>query len=152
MFHDARLMSGCLAAALAAALPASALTAGTPRNGNAAPASEGEQRLATLLQGRAAGEAVRCIRDFRNLPLRTISRTAYVYGAGDTVWVQRTQDPRQIGFADMLVIDSTREAASLCNADKARRIDRDTGLSGGIVRFEDFVPYTRVKPAASGEG
>jgi hypothetical protein len=154
MVSDIRLLTGCLITAFAAvALPASARTETAPNGGDAAAASKGEQRLAALLQGRVAGEPVRCVRDVRNLPLRTVSRTAYLYGAGDTVWVQRTHDPRQIGFPDLLVIDSLRDpAAGVCRDDKARRIDRDTGLSGGIVRFGDFVPYTRVRPEAAGEG
>lgn len=152
MSLDMRLLTGSLAAAFATvALPTSARTDTPPSGYDAAATSTGEQRLATLLQGRVAGAPVPCIRDLRNLPMRTVSRTAYVYGVGDTIWVQRTHDPRQIGFYDLLVIDNIRDtAAGVCREDQARRIDRDTGVPGGIVRYGDFVPYTRVKPEAEG--
>ena len=158
-----RTMIGCLAAALATAaslsLPAQAATArgdleadaaaAAPEEEAAAP-TKGEQRLAKLLEGRVAGEPVRCIRGFRNLPMQTIDRTAYVYGSGNTIWVQRTRNPEQIDDSDYLQVNR-RDSSQICRDDQTVQVEAYSGIFSGAVFFEDFVPYTRVKPAA-GEG
>lgn len=138
-----------LAAALmlAGAMPAIAQSDGQPdveSNAEAATMTKGEKRLAKLLEGRVAGEPVRCIRTFPNLPMQTIEKTAYVYGRGDTIYVQRTQNPEDIDESDALV---TRrfDATQLCRLDQMTTIDRVLGFFTGAVFFEDFVPYTRVK-------
>ena len=146
-----RVLIGCLAAALTAAAFPAAAQSDVEAEAAAAPPSKGEQRLAKLLAGRVAGEPVRCIRAFRNVPMQTIEGTAYVYGSGNTIWVQRTRDPGQIDEDDVLVINR-REATQLCRLDFTTTIDRFTGFFTGAVFLEDFVPYTRVKAAGAGEG
>jgi hypothetical protein len=152
----ARLLTGCLAAALAAAAapPAAAqadVEAGAGAEAAATPLTKGEQRLAKLLQGRVAGEPVRCIPAFRNVPSQTIDGTAYVYGRGETIWVQRTRDPKQIDDRDYLRL-IRRDSTQLCREDQTVQIEPYSGMISGAVFFEDFVPYTRVKPEADGEG
>lgn len=115
------------------------------------PLSKGEQRLAKLLEGRVAGEPVRCIRTLPSQRFETIDRTAYVYGSGDTIYVQRTRDPEAIDDNDALV--SRRfNASALCRLDVMTTVDPVLGFFTGAVFFEDFVPYTRVKVSAPGEG
>lgn len=147
-----------IAAALAAALavPAIAQDTGqgdveTKAEAEAAPMTKGEKRLAKLLEGRVAGEPVRCIRTFPNMPMETIDKTAYVYGRGNTIYVQRTRNPEDIDGSDALV---TRRfnASELCRLDVMTTIDRNVGFFTGAVFFEDFIPYTRVKEDDSGEG
>jgi hypothetical protein len=144
------------AATLALALPAAAQDQGSPdvetkAEAEAAPMTKGEQRLAKLLEGRVAGEPVRCIRTFPNMPMQTIEKTAYVYGRGKTIYVQRTANPGDIDEGDALV--SQRFSASeLCRLDQMTTVDRVLGFFTGVVFFEDFVPYTRVKDDTSGEG
>ena len=159
-----RMMTGCLAAALATAaslaLPAQVaiargdleadVTAAAPDEEAPAP-TKGEQRLAKLLEGRVAGEPVRCIPAFRNVPTQTIDGTAYVYGRGETIWVQRTRDPKQIDDRDYLRL-IRRDSTQLCRDDQTVQIEPYSGMISGAVFFEDFVPYTRVKPEAAGEG
>jgi hypothetical protein len=157
-----RVVIGCVAAALATAaslsLPAQAATArgdleaeaaATPDEAAAAPVSKGERRLAKLLEGRVAGEPVRCIRTFPRSRMQTIDKTAYVYGSGTTIYVQRTNAPDSIDDSDALVINRF-DPTSLCRVDLATTIDPVTGIFTGAVFFEDFVPYTRVKPAETG--
>jgi len=148
--HRARMMIGCLAAALTAAtaLPAAAQS-DVEAETAAAPLSKGEQRLAKLLEGRVAGEPVRCIRAFRNVPMQTIDGTAYVYGSGSTIWVQRTRDPKRIDDRDYLRI-IRRDSTQLCREDQTVSVEPYTGMLSGAVFFEDFVPYTRAKPEAEG--
>jgi hypothetical protein len=145
-----------VAALLAVALPAAAQEQGAPdvqteTEAASAPMTKGEKRLAKLLEGRVAGEPVRCIRSLPTQRMQTIDGTAYVYGSGETVYVQRTRDPSAIDDDDALV--TTRfNASELCRFDMTTTVDRQLGFFTGAVFFEDFVPYTRVKAEASGEG
>lgn len=147
-----RVMIGCLAAALTAAtaLPAAAQS-DVEAETAATQLSKGEARLAKLLAGRVAGEPVRCIRAFRNLQMQAIDGTAYVYGSGSTIWVQRTRDPGQIDDRDYLQV-IRRDSTQLCREDQTVQVDPNSGILSGAVFFEDFVPYTRIKPEAEGEG
>ena len=149
------VMAGLAAAvALAFALPAAAQDQGEPdvetkTEAEAAPQTKGEKRLARLLEGRVAGEPVRCIRTFPNMPMQTIEKTAYVYGRGDTIYVQRTRNPGDIDESDALVTQRFN-ASELCKLDQMTTVDRVLGFFTGAVFFEDFVPYTRVKGDKAG--
>lgn len=160
--HHKRAVIGCIAAALAIAgsstlsaqVAASAqgdLEADAPEAQEAPGQTRGEQRLAKLLEGRVAGEPTRCIRALPSQRMNTIDGTAYVYGSGNTIYVQRTRNPDQIDDNDALVVNRTN-GSQLCRFDIATTIDRNNGFFTGAVFFEDFVPYTRVKSAANGEG
>lgn len=149
------VMAGLVAAvALSLALPAAAQDQGEPdvetkTEAEAAPQTKGEKRLAKLLAGRVAGEPVRCIRTFPNLPMQTIEKTAYVYGRGDTIYVQRTRNPADIDESDALVTQRFN-ASELCKLDQMTTVDRVLGFFTGAVFFDDFVPYTRVKDDKAG--
>lgn len=146
--------SAALALSLTAALPAGAQSGDAPdveASSEAAPLSKGEQELAKLLKGRVAGKPVSCIRTLRNDRIQTIEGTAYVYGRGSTIYVQRTADPANIDESDALV--TTRFSASdLCRLDRTITIDPFTGIFTGVVFFDDFVPYTKVKGPQPSEG
>lgn len=151
------VMAGLAAAlALAAFAPALAQNQGepdaeTPAKTETAPQTKGEARLAKLLEGRVAGEPVRCIRNQRNIQMQTIDKTAYVYGRGSTIWVQRTTTPENINGNEALV--SIRFGASeLCKLDQMNTIDRQLGFMTGVVFFEDFIPYTKTKDDGSDGG
>lgn len=147
-----------LAAALALATFAPALAqsqgepdAETKAETDAAPQTKGEKRLAKLLEGRVAGEPVRCIRTTPNMGMQTIDKTAYVYGRGNTIYVQRTSNPADIDDGDTLV--SRRfNASELCRLDLFNTTDRVLGFFTGAVFFEDFIPYTKSKDESSAEG
>jgi len=116
-----------------------------------APMTKGEQRLAKLLQGRVAGEPTRCIRVFPSQRMQTIDGTAYVYGSGTTIFVQRTRNPEQIDDTDALITNRFN-GTQLCSFDVTTTVNRYNGFFTGAVFFEEFVPYTRTKPAAEEEG
>ena len=105
--------------------------------------TKGEKRLAKLLEGREAGEPQRCIRTRPNERMQTIDGTAYVYGSGKTIYVQRTKNPEQIDDNDALV---TRRfnPSQMCRMDITHTIDPFIGMFTGAVFFDDFIPYTRV--------
>lgn len=134
-------LSGVAAFTLLATTPA--MADDTSVDEPSAELSKGEARLAKLLEGRVAGEPQNCISSFHNDRMTTIDETAYVYGRGNTIYVQRTVDPESIDSDDVLV---TRRigGSQLCRLDVTRTIDRYNGFLTGVVRFEKFVPYTRV--------
>ena len=105
--------------------------------------TKGEKKLAKLLEGRVAGEPQRCIRSRLNDRLQVINDTAYVYGRGKTIYVQRTKHPERIDDDDILV--SRRfDASQICKLDIVSTADRSFGFFNGVVFFDDFIPYTRV--------
>lgn len=110
--------------------------------------TKGEKRLAKLLEGRVAGKPQTCIRTLPNQQLQVIDKTAYVYGRGRTIYVQRTQHPDSIDEDDV-VVSRRFTATELCKLDIITTIDRFAGFFTGAVFFEDFVPYTRAEKADS---
>ena len=105
--------------------------------------SKGEARLAKMLEGRVAGEPVNCINSLGHQRITTIDDTAYVHGRGNTIYVQRTTRPQDIDRDNVLVIQRFG-GTQLCRQDVANTVERYTGIFTGAVRFEEFVPYTRV--------
>lgn len=105
--------------------------------------TKGEKELAKLLEGRTAGEPQRCIRNTPSQRMRTIDDTAYVFGSGRTIYVQRTKHPEDIDDSDVLVMQLW--GSQICRLDQITTIDRFSGFFSGVVFFEDFIPYTRVE-------
>ncbi|MCR9180431.1 MAG: hypothetical protein NXH71_09405 [Erythrobacteraceae bacterium] len=124
------------------------IEAGTESGTEAGDMTKGEKQLAKLLEGRVAGEPVRCIRNLPNQRMQTIDNTAYVFGSGYVIYVQRTRSPEDIDSSDTLVTQRF-QAGQLCRLDVITTIDRLLGFFTGAVFFEDFVPYTRVKEEPS---
>lgn len=112
--------------------------------------TKGEKRLARLLEGRVAGEPQDCIRVMPTERMTTIDKTAYVYGRGNTIYVQRTRKPAQIDDRDALVTRRFGGGSQLCRVDVTTTVDPLTGMLTGAVFFEDFVPYTRIKDDSEG--
>jgi len=100
-----------------------------------------EARLATLLEGRVAGEPESCIAVFNIDRLRIYDRTAVTYETGDTIWVARPTDPRSLDTRDIVVV--RRTGSQLCKQDVIRTVDRTSGITTGVVFLDDFVPYRR---------
>jgi hypothetical protein len=146
--------AAALALTLATGLPAAAQDAGEVEaevEADAEPMTKGEKRLAKLLDGRVAGEPVSCIRTLPNQRMETIDGTAYVYGRGNTIYVQRTRHPDQINDNEALVINRFN-ATQLCRMDVITTIDQVNRFFTGAVFFDDFVPYTKVKNDTPAEG
>ena len=152
-FTRTMLAAGCTALAIAAAVPVAAQDQpGIESKVEVAPPkTKGEEHLAKLLEGRVAGQPVSCIRTFPSDRMQVLDGTAYVYGSGSTIFVQRTRDPERIDDTDTLVTNRF-SATQLCRLDMTTTIDRFTGIFTGAVFFDDFVPYTRIKAEAAAEG
>jgi hypothetical protein len=100
-----------------------------------------EAKLAKMLEGRMAGEAVSCIPALKGNRLRVIEGVAMVYELGDIIYVARPTHPEDLGRDDILVID--RFGGQICNTDVVRTIDRQGGYFTGVVFLGKFVPYTK---------
>lgn len=121
------------AAALAGLLAAPAM---------AAAQKDPESRLAEKLEGRVAGEPVNCI-DLNRVRSSTIyDRTAIVFEAGSTIYVNRPENGAQgLRRNDILVTKPTLNR--LCSVDAVQTMD-SSGFWNGAVFLGDFVPYKKV--------
>lgn len=150
-----RFNAATASAAFCGAAALTLLTGAPATAGDASPdeagqeLSKGEARLAKMLEGREAGEPVNCINSLAHQRVTTIDDTAYVYGRGKTIYVQRTTRPQDIDRDDVLVLERF-SGSQLCRQDIANTVERYSGFFTGAVRFEDFVPYTRVEQTSEG--
>ena len=126
-----------------AALALSALALGAATTVVAKEKQTGEQKLAEMLEGRVAGEPKSCISTVRSGSLQVIDKTALVYEAGDTLWVNRTARPDDLRRDDVLVINQT-SGMQLCRLDRITTVDQVSHFFTGIVFLQDFVPYRKV--------
>ncbi|TRD11148.1 hypothetical protein FGU71_04300 [Erythrobacter insulae] len=141
----AMIMTGAAAFAMAASQPAFADDQNEEIE-SSAEMTKGEKELAKLLEGRVAGEPKSCIRTRLNDQFRVIDETAFVYGRGKTIYVQRTAHPERIDSFDV-VISRRFNASQVCKQDIIETADRAIGFPTGNVFLVDFVPYTRVDDA-----
>ncbi len=106
----------------------------------------GEAQLTKILEGRVAGKPVDCIYMPRVRNSRIIDRTAIVYDAGPTIWVNRPANGAdQLDDNDVMVVQLT--GSQLCSVDTISMHDRSGHFWSGFVSLGDFVPYTRAKVA-----
>jgi hypothetical protein len=110
----------------------------------AAPRLQPEQQLARAIEGRVAGEPVNCI-NLRNVrSTKIIDRTAIVYEAGNTVYVNRPRNgARSLDQWDVLVTKT--HSSQLCSIDVVQLYDTGSRMQTGFVFLGDFVPYRRVR-------
>ena len=126
---------------LIAALAVTALAL-TGTVGQAKERKSGEEKLAELLKDRVPGEGTSCISTNRSDRLKVIDETAIVYDAGDTIWVNRTRDPKDLDWNDTLVIKRL-SGSQLCKLDQITTVDQGSGFFSGVVFLEDFIPYRK---------
>jgi len=123
------LLSGVL---LAAALPAQA----------ARPAPEA--RLAKVLEGRIAGKPVDCIQLHQIQSSQIFEKTAILYKAGSTWYLNRPDAGANfLGRDDVLVTDT--HSSQLCSIDIVRLLDSGSHFPSGSLGLGKFVPYTKPK-------
>ena len=104
-----------------------------------------EEKLAKLLDGRVAGEPQDCIYLPSIRGSRIIDRTAIVYDAGRTLWVNRPRSGAEsLDDNDILVTDIHGSGSQLCSIDIVRLHDQSSFFYSGFVGLGDFVPYRKV--------
>ena len=104
-------------------------------------AEKAEAELAQLLEGRTAGEPVKCITAHNSNRIRVMEHVGIVYDAGDTIYVARATSPMMLDHWDVPVIE--RFGSQLCTNDIMRTVDRSSGHITGPLFLDDFVPYAR---------
>lgn len=110
----------------------------------AKPKLTGEEELAKMLEGRTAGEPVKCIAYSRLNETTVIPKTAIVYRVGSTLYVNRPSNADLLSDDDILV---TRLFGSqLCSVDTIQLRDRmSPSMWAGFVGLNEFVPYKKGK-------
>ena len=105
--------------------------------------AEAEAKLAEKLEGRVAGEPVRCIPNYRNQRTTIYDETAIVWEVGNKLYVNRPESGLEaLDDNDIMVTDTVLN--QLCSIDTIRMVDQ-TGFMRGVVFLDDFVPYERVE-------
>jgi hypothetical protein len=129
-------------------LVAASLLLGSAGAAVAKPKLDPEARLAKALDGRVAGEPVDCIQLSRVNSTQIIDRTAIIYDAGSTLYVNRPRAGLEsLDRWDTLVTKSF--SSQLCSVDVVRLFDTGSRMETGAVFLGEFVPYRRVRTAHS---
>lgn len=108
--------------------------------------SKGETELAELLEGRVAGEPVRCLTRTRARHMQIVDETAFVFRSGSVLYVNRPSGGAS--SLDQFVVPVFRQfgGTGLCRLDTVELRDRGPGFFGGpFVQLGDFVPYRKVE-------
>lgn len=102
----------------------------------------GEERLAKILDGREAGKPVDCIPLTSTRSSQIIDKTAIVYDAGRTIYVNRPIHADSLDDDEIMV--TNLHTSQLCRLDTVRLHDRSGFWFSGFVGLEQFVPYRKV--------
>ena len=120
-----------------------ALLALTPAYAASDREARGEAELAKAIEGRTAGEPVKCLntRDIRST--RVIDRTAILYEMrGGTIYVNKPESgARQLDRWTALVTRTS--SPQLCDVDIVRLYDTTANMETGSVSLGRFVPYRK---------
>jgi hypothetical protein len=141
-----------IAAALASALilPIASASAKDGAARRAEAAAKAEAKLAKMLDGRVAGKPQDCIFLPSIRSSRIIDKTAIVYEAGGTLYVNRPRNgASSLDDDDILVTDLHGSGSQLCSIDVVRLHDRTSFFYSGFVSLGEFVPYKRVRQASN---
>ena len=96
-----------------------------------------------MLDGRVAGEPQDCIFLPSIRGTRVIDKTAIVYDAGRTLWVNRPRSGAE-SLDDDDVLLTRLHSSSLCSIDIVELRDRYGHFYNGFVGLGEFVPYKKV--------
>lgn len=112
--------------------------------------AKGEAELAELLEGRVAGEPVKCLTTARRDGAQIVNGTAFVFRDGATLYVNRPAGARVLDWNDLPVF--RQFGTSLCANDQVELRDRYSLFPGPVLLLGEFVPYRRADAARSSEG
>lgn len=111
---------------------------------HAGPSRSAEEQLQHELRGRVAGEPVDCVNLRHIRSSRVIDRTAIVFDAGGTLYVNRPRAGAEtLRRWDAQVVRPF--GWRLCSIDVINMVDSSSGIPSGTVFLGDFVPYRRVR-------
>ena len=107
-----------------------------------------EVKLAKMLDGRVAGEPQDCIFMPTIRGSRIVDKTAIVYDAGRTLWVNRPRSGAE-SLDDDDILVTNLHGSSLCSIDIVSLHDRYGHFYSGFVGLGEFVPYRKVASAGN---
>jgi hypothetical protein len=102
-----------------------------------------EAELAKELEGRVAGEPLRCIPYHRVDSSRIIEGVGILYRDGRKLYLNRPAGADRLDDWDVLV--TKVHGSQLCARDVVNLLDSSSRMPSGFVFLGDFVPYTKVK-------
>jgi len=110
----------------------------------AKPALSGEAKLAKALEGRVAGDPVKCVNLRQVNSTQIIDGVGILYDAGGTVYLNRPRSGAEsLDRWDTLV--TKLHTSELCSIDTVQLYDSTSRMQTGFVFLGDFVPYRRAK-------
>lgn len=114
--------------------------------GAAALSAKQMKTLDKQLAGKVAGEAIRCLPNYRNTDATRVSDTILLYRSGRSLVYRNDLKNSCPGLArdsDIMVVQQF--GSQTCSGDFFHLVDRTSGIRGPTCVFGDFVPYR--KPA-----
>jgi len=124
---------------------AAAVLAAAPALAQSDRAARAQAELAKEIEGRTAGEPVKCLnlRDIRST--RIIDRTAIVYEmTGGLIYVNTPKGgANSLDKWDVLVTDT--HSSQLCDIDVVKLYDASSRMSSGFVNLGPFIPYRKTE-------
>lgn len=104
--------------------------------------------LAKELDGKVAGEPLRCISDFNAANLIRVSDDILLYRVSSKLVYKNNLKGTCSGLArDSDIIVTEQFGSQKCNGDIIRLVDRTSGMQGGFCSLGDFVPYRKPRKA-----
>ena len=103
-----------------------------------------EARIAKALEGRVAGKPVDCIPQYRIQSSEIFEKTAILYKAGSTWYLNRPVSGSNFLQSDDVLLTDTH-SSDLCSIDIVRLLDPGTHFPSGSLGLGQFVPYTKPK-------
>lgn len=101
-----------------------------------------EARIAKALEGRIAGKPVNCIPQYRIQSSEIFERTAILYKAGSTWYLNRPVSGGNFLSRDDVLLTNTH-SSDLCSVDIVRLLDSGSHFPSGSLGLGQFVPYTK---------
>ncbi|TFI60297.1 hypothetical protein E2493_00880 [Sphingomonas parva] len=110
----------------------------------AASPADAEAKLSRALEGRVAGEPVKCINLRQVRSTRIIEDTGILYDAGSTLYLNRPRaGAGSLDAWDTLV--TKLHSSQLCSIDTVQLYDTASRVQTGVVFLGEFVPYRRAE-------
>lgn len=128
-----------VAAVAAAMLAAPSTTIAKPEHG-----FKSAQALARALAGRTAGQAVRCVPNFRSSEMTIIDDGTILFGEGKTIYLQKPAGGCPgLGIGGNTLVARQFATNRMCQGDVNEVVDARNGITVGSCVFEPFIPYTK---------
>lgn len=108
-----------------------------------------EDQLAKLIEGRVAGKPVHCISNLGVRNMIIVDKTAIVYDAGTTVYVNQPRMGAEYLDDAFSVLVTYPTGSQLCSLDRVDVYERGSSIQRGFIGLGEFVPYRKV-PAREG--